>query len=161
MDELASAFKESFELQVMVCQKLLECLLSETDLLRKSEFDTLPEIYELKKQLAESLDEKAQYHQKLLGKLTNQQDTSQYDSLFNSDALSQEVKDELKRKHQELKDLLASCERQNQINGRVIAINRNLNDQLLTIIKGASHTEVYNDKGTIEKGGSSHSSTEV
>lgn len=142
-DNIYPIMHAALEECLLHAKQLHSVLLDEKAILIAREFDKLNDISQAKQSLSDHL---------------RQTSTHIRESLFQNDVpnpmfkqLSDSQQSTINQLNQKFQNLMLSCQKQNHVNGQVIAVNLNNNKELLNILKGNDALSgLYSASGAIE-----------
>jgi flagellar biosynthesis/type III secretory pathway chaperone len=150
MERSVPSILESVEKQIALFSELSDCLDQEEQDLRHNKFETIEGLNKTKAELSKQLETEFSAYQLMLEQLLGTEPT--LDAIKASTKLQPAEKTELQNKLNQLTELSQSCQFKNEVNGRVIQINQQINTQIVNIMKGVDpNASVYDASGKIDK----------
>jgi flagellar biosynthesis protein FlgN len=146
LPELLNQIAESIENDITACEKLLQLLLHERDLLAERAFDPLDIMIQEKGSWLIKLEHSARQRQKWLVEsgLDTHTDPVAAFQLW----LEENNQQQLGARWQLLKEQLDLCKDANEVNGKLIHRGQATNQTLIGILRGQDHqTMLYTGKG--------------
>ena len=148
--------------QIESAAQLLQILQNENAVLVKRDFEKIQHLSQQKSEQSATLEQLVQQQHQLLQERGCSSDSSEgLNSFIGSQP--QNIATQLSKKRQKLQAILESCQKLNQVNGNIIAVNKHSAETALAILRGqfTSDNLVYSADGQTVTAPSSKPSVKV